>query len=822
MSNRPISPTIFFVLFLICISAGSVAQQSGINFKHLSTVDGLSNFTVLSIAQDHQGFMWFGTMDGLNRFDGEHIKIYREEPDDPNSLGNNFIWSLLCSSDSGLWVGTYRGLYYYDFYHDNFHLIPIIDGIGNKNIAMEIRSLLVDENWLWVGTNRGLFRYDLFLEKIIPFEVDINEHDRPIGNVIALEKSNDGTLWIGDEKGLMKYQNGKFNRIDIEINSQHNVSFQGLGISIDNTGKVWFGTHNLELGLIIYDPETKSSITLSKKDGYLPHNRVKSLFRFPDGNIWLGTRWGLAIINEKTYDSRHIIHERYDPGSISHNSIRQIFQSKSGVIWIGTYSGGVNYIDPESQRIAHFTDKYNNENSINFNIVSTIFEDKNKNFWIGTEYGGGVNIYDPSTGRFHVIKKEEGKNSLVDDNIKSIIEDQRGRKFIATQNGLSIYSPAKNSFINISKKPGTRGILTDLRVHDLCLDKLGNIWVGTRGGPNRIQMYDVKCDSIINFFPVDTEFPVTDHVIINSMIYDEKRDIVWAGSDKGLDGFSIRTKEYLKDKNFLSMSERLEGITINDLMLDKKGIFWIATFGHGLYLMDLNSFRLRKVNRDEGLVESSIYALTNDNDGYVWASVNAHLLKIKASNSIVDPITYIEKYGIQEGFPPQQYFRTSAYKGSDGTLYFGGDDGFISFNPREVENIVFHPSVAILDILVNGISLEVISKTTNQFLNVASLNKVVLAYKQSSFAVQFIAPNYINPDNTWYPYQLSGIHDSWQDLGNSNAINITKLKAGNYELKIKASSDPDNFAQEFTTINMEIKPPYWGTPLAYLIYVILI
>ncbi|MCK5279185.1 MAG: hypothetical protein KAK04_11610, partial [Cyclobacteriaceae bacterium] len=334
-----------------------------------------------SIAQDHQGFMWFGTMDGLNRFDGKHIKIYREDPDDPNSLGNNFIWSLLCSSDSGLWVGTYRGLYYYDFHHDNFHLIPIIDGIGNKNIAMEIRSLLVDENWLWVGTNRGLFRYDLFLEKNIPFEVDINEHDRPIGNVIALEKSNDGTLWIGDEKGLMKYQNGKFNRIDIEINSQHNVSFQGLGISIDNTGKVWFGTHNLELGLIIYDPETKSSITLSKKDGYLPHNRVKSLFRFPDGNIWLGTRWGLAIINEKTYDSRHIIHERYDPGSISHNSIRQIFQSKSGVIWIGTYSGGVNYIDPESQRIAHFTDKYNNENSINFNIVSTIFEDKNKNFW---------------------------------------------------------------------------------------------------------------------------------------------------------------------------------------------------------------------------------------------------------------------------------------------------------------------------------------------------------------------------------------------------------------------------------------------------------
>lgn len=797
------------------------AQHKEIAFKHLSTIDGLSNFTVFSIAQDHQGFMWFGTMDGLNRFDGKHIKTYREDPDDLNSIGNNFIYSLQISSDSGLWVGTNRGLYYYDFYYNSFSSIPIVDSTGNNNVNIIIRSLLLDENWLWIGTNKGLFKYDLTENKFPQFDRDVDKGDQPAGTVYALYKSQDGIIWIGSDQGLTRYDNGIFSKIDLNKNSKRDIPEIVISIISDKKGRIWLGTQGLQTGIIIYDPIKKTVEELNESNGHLPYNRVNCLYRFENGNIWAGTTWGLSIIDPKTYESNFIVHRRHDPGSISQNSIKYIYQDQNGLIWISTYSGGVNYFDAKSQKITSFTHNSDDENSLNYNIVSCIFEDGQNDLWIGTEYGG-VNIFSNTDKTFKVLKKETDQNSLINDNVKSIIEDQRGRKFIATQFGLSIYNPTDNSFVNISDQLSSRGSLDYRIVHDLCQDKYGNIWIGTIGERGHFQMYDLLKDTILHFYPEKRNFPTLYSVGVNSMVYDETRDIVWAGGNNGLAGFNIESKKYVTDDALLPAASTFQDIIINDLFLDNNGILWIATFGRGLFIMDVETFQLRRIGRNEGLFESSFYALISDDDGNIWASVSASLLKIKALDSFKNPIIHVEKFGIQEGFPPQQYFRTATYKGDDGTLYFGGDNGFISFNPREVENIVFHPAVAILDIHVDGKSLEIESKTKDRYLNVASMKEVSLTYNQSSFAVQFIAPNFINPDNTWYQYQLFGSHDSWQKLENANAINFSELKPGNYELRLRASSDPDSFAEDFTAINIEINPPYWGTPLAYFIYVIII
>ncbi len=233
---------------------------------------------------------------------------------------------------------------------------------------------------------------------------------------------------------------------------------QGLGIAFDGKGNLWFGTDNADMGVIVYDPVNQTQEILSQQDGYLPHNRVKSFFRLADGNILIGTRWGLGMINEITYEYQHFLHDPYDAGSISHNSIREIFQSRNGIIWFGTYSGGVNYFDINSQKISHFSNRPNDENSLNFNIVSFIYEDTDKKLWIGTEMEG-INIFDPEDRSFRVLKNEPGKNSLVHDNIKSILEDQTGRFFIATQFGVSIYDPLSRNFTNIDDKPSSMGQL---------------------------------------------------------------------------------------------------------------------------------------------------------------------------------------------------------------------------------------------------------------------------------------------------------------------------------------------------------------------------
>ena len=818
--------SLHFVLLLFTFQH-AVAQDQQISFKHLSTVDGLSNFTVFSIEQDNRGFMWFGTMDGLNRFDGKQIRTYRLNKDNPYSLGNNMVHTLLCTSDSGMWVGTGLGLYYYDFFHDDFHSIPIVTTVGDSIEDVEIKTLVQDQNIIWIGTSHGLFKYDLINEHLVN-DWNKGENNTITTTIEVIHITNDGRVWIGGEQGLLTFQNENLVRIENDESLKYNDETNVISINSDSKGRIWFGTLDRETGLMIYDPENGNFIDLNAQDGYLPHNKVNCLYTFRDGKVWAGTTWGLSIIDQDDFTSQKLLYERQNPRSISHNSIRDIYQGKDGIIWIGTYSGGVNYFDTRSQLIRHETNIYQNRFSLSFNIVSSIFEDNNKDLWIGTEYGG-LNILNHSDKSYRVLRRNENPNSLKSDNVKSTIQDNAGRIFIATQFGLSIYDPQDNSFFNIDDNLSTRGRLNFSGLMDFCKDNLGNIWIATHKwigisklpGPGYLLMYDIEKDSIIHYLPKNNELPIVEGGV-NSLVYDPARDFIWCGGDNGLTGFNSKSKKYLNDEKFLKTAGSIKGTVINDLFLDGNGLLWLATFGDGLWVMDINSYQLRKISADEGISENSFYALTVDDDGNIWASVSAYLLKIGGLNNIDGKVRLVEKYGIQEGFPPQQYFRKAACKGSDGTLYFGGDDGYIEFNPKEVKNRVFYPSVTILDISINGESLELMSKKKDQFLNVASLKRVSLTHAQSSFAVQFIAPNFINPDNTWYQYQLSGIHDTWQDLGNANTINFTELNAGEYELKLRASSDPENFMDEYNSILLNVAPPFWGTPLAYLIYLILI
>lgn len=812
---------------LLCftfINKTSIAQRQQISFKHLSTVDGLSNFTVLSITQDKQGFMWFGTMDGLNRFDGKQIRTYRHSHTGMYSLGNNFVHSLLCTSDSGLWVGTGQGLYYYDYHHDDFHPVPILNDHGDFMEDLEIKTMIHDDDFIWIGTSHGLFKYDLMNASIISY---FSEAQSILTETVeSLHQSDDGTIWIGGKQGLMFIRDDKLLRVENDADKKYTDETVVISINSDTKGNIWFGTLDRETGLIIYNPENQTFKDLNASDGYLPHNKVNCLYRFDDGKIWSGTTWGLSIIDQADYTSQILMYERQNPKSISHNSIRDIFRGEDGIIWIGTYSGGINYVDTRSQFIRHTSNIYQNEYSLSFNIVSSIYEDGNQNLWIGTEYGG-LNVLSKKDKTFTVLRRNSSPNSLKSNNVKSTIEDKKGRLFIATQFGISIYNPESGSFFNIDDTGGPRGKLNSYGVKDLCKDGDGNIWIGTHKwigtskipGPGYLLKYDVILDSIIHYMPDNKDLSIIDGGV-NTLVYDQKSDIIWSGGDNGLVAFDVNKNLYLTDKNLLNSIADLSDV--NDLYLDKNGLLWIATFGAGLQILDVQTYQLRRISNHEGINESSIYAIIGDDIGNIWTSTSANLLKVKAPVSFSDSVRKVERYGIQEGFPPQQFYRGAACKGSDGTLFFGGDDGYISFNPAEVVNIIFHPNVTILDVLVNGKSLELLSDIEDQYLNVSSLSRVPLTHDQSSFAVQFIAPNFISPENTWYQYQLSEIHQEWQDLGTSNTINFTELKAGRYTLKLRASSDPQHFINEFSAIQITVNPPYWASPWAYLVYLIMI
>lgn len=814
-----------YLLVLASFVASAQKQNTDISFKHLSTVDGLSNFTVFSIAQDRQGFMWFGTMDGLNRFDGRHMRTYKVDDLEPGSLGNNHVYSLLCTSDTGMWVGTANGLYHYNFIYDDFSRIALTNNTGTEAPILEVKSMMQNGDHLWIGTSQGLFVYDLREKRISTSLAKLI--DSISATVETIHRSGDGNIWIGGREGLFIFSDDKLARIESDPMGKYHDGSNVISIISDRQDRIWFGTMDLESGLMIYDPTNGSFTELNRKDGYLPHNKVNCLFSLDDGKIWAGTTWGLAILDEISFSSQHYLYDRRNPGSISQNSIRKIFSGTNDIIWIGTYSGGVNFFDRRSQLIRHETNIYENETSINFNIVASIFEDSEQNLWIGTEYGG-VNIYDRQRGTYRVLMRKPGINSLINDNIKSVVEDRFGRKFIATQFGLSIYDPSTRTFFNIDDAETSRGKLNFKIVVDLCMDGDGDVWIGTNKwigtsrmtGPGYVLKYDVSSDTIIHFPTENAASSIVDGGV-NCMIYDDVRNMIWSGGDNGITGFNLDDHSYISDDVFLEMTEVFDGVVINDIVLDQFGLLWVATFGYGLYVVDLESYRVRQLGDANGLPESSFYSLVRDDDA-IWISTNAQLLKIHQFTEFEDGDIQIDNFGIQEGFPPQQYFRNAAYKDRDGILYFGGDDGYIAFDPKEVEKIILTPSVILLNLYVNGEPFNIEAAHGDQHLNLAALDEVTLNHNQSSFSVEFIGPNYINPGNTWYQYQLVGMDDDWQGLRNSHEINFAELKRGNYELRVRASSDPERFAEEYTSIAINVLPPYWATSWAYLIYLAVI
>ncbi|MCK5371678.1 MAG: hypothetical protein KAQ62_24110, partial [Cyclobacteriaceae bacterium] len=357
--------------------------------------------------------------------------------------------------------------------------------------------------------------------------------------------------------------------------------------------------------------------------------------------------------------------------------------------------------DPRTELITHFTDAINYDNTINYNIITSIYKDKNDELWLGTE-GRGINIYNSEKGEFTYIRQNSNETSLVHENIKEILGDKKGRKFIATVNGLSIYNPLDDSFFNITKNPAERGYINSNTVHDLCGDKYGNVWLGTTGTFGRFQMYDIGRDTIFHFLMDDQESEKLINIDINVQFYDETNNILWAGGDDGLCAFNVENKSYLVESKYLELVEAFRGIIITDLHMNNQDLLWVGTLGRGLYIVDINSYELRKVTQEDGFYDYSIYSLISDSLGNIWAAANEYLLKISNISHIHEKIGSIEKLGIQEGFPPQQYYRKSVHKDAEGYLYFGGDNGFIKFNPIDIYNIIIHPSVILTNIMVNG------------------------------------------------------------------------------------------------------------------------
>lgn len=794
----------FFSLFFLFNSQGQEISRANqlLKFKQFSLAEGLSQSSVICILQDSKGFMWFGTRDGLNKYDGHTFKTYRYDYRDKNSLSNSFIRVLLEDKNGNIWIGTNNGLNKYLPSKDNFERFKHNQ---NKNslINNEIWSLITgEENYIWIGTNGGLEKFNTLSgksEHIKNFKSDLKN------NIRSIFKDSNKNLWICNRENitLLNIKNNKISEISYPstqirkpIRNYSPVIFE------DTKNTIWLGFRD---GLATYNKITKEFEHFSIKNGNITTitEEVRAIHEDLFGNFWVGTYNGLYIINKERNKISHYKHNENNFNSLSQNSIYSIVGDTKGDVWIGTYAGGVNYYD-RSYDIFKNYNAGSNTFKLNYKVVSAIVEDLSGNLWIGTE-GGGLNVLNKTTGKFtYYTHNKNNSNSISTNNVKSIIRTQKGNFWIGTHDGgLNFLNPNKKPFIFKKYKTDVNDSLSlsNNRIISLFEDHKRNIWIGTSGGG--LNMYNPKKDKFLR---------IKDYSgFIGEIIYDISKthdaNILLISGNKGLATLNINSNKITPIKYAVkNVNDDSETITLCAYEDNYKN-YWIGTEGSGLFYYDTKTKESTKYGISEGLPNEVIYTILPDDFNNIWFSTNKGLSRFNLESN------KFKNFDVSDGLIENEFNYGAKLKLKNKELMFGSANGIVIFNPNKIIENSFIPPVYITSISVNN----------EPYLSGTDIIKdIELTHDQNVFSFNFIALSYSQSDKNKYAYKLEGFNKDWNYVGNKKSATYTNLDAGSYVFRVKASNNDGLWNEKGQAVHVKILPPLWKTWWAYLIYTLLL
>ena len=794
-------------LLLFCFSIGFVFSQEQVNnykalkFKNFSLKEGLSQSSVLCILQDKKGFLWFGTRDGLNKYDGNEFKIFRRNSQDSKSLSSNFIKTLYEDSKGNLWVGTIDGLNKFNLKTNSFERY-VIDTKKKGFDHFEIWSIVEDENeYLWLGTSLGIKKIDT--KKDVFVEAVYNESDKNIFNAPtrSLLMTSNNELWVKTTKHIglyslktkaIKYYPYPGNYLAEQHKNNVSVLYQ------DKEKNIWLGFKN---GLALFNKDIDSfeffSLKTQKKEAI--KDDVRSICEDYQGNLWVGTYNGLYVLNQKKDSISHLIHDQNNPNSLCQNSIYKIYQDIKGDIWIGTYAGGISYYDRSYDIFKHFYSGANNT-KLNYKVVSSIIEDENNNLWIGTE-GGGINVYNKETGIFkYYTNNPNNSNSLSANNVKAMIKDHADNLWIGTHDeGLNFLNPKKRpfKFKKYKNDSDNNNGLSNNRIISLFEDYENNIWIGTSGGG--LNVLNNKTNTITR---IEDTLGIAGNIIYKIAKTSNKNELLVGGSN-GLAKINIKTKQ-LSKIDYLKENDLQVSVGVLSIYEDNNKNLWIGTDGEGLYYYKTTSKTI-KFDTTKGLPNDVIYGIVPDNNKHIWLSTNYGLSRIHIESF------QIKNFNDSDGLQSNEFNYGAYLKNKKGELLFGGANGFNIFNPNEIIENSFVPPVSITSFKVNN----------KPYLNITDTTDLItLKHDQNVFNFEFVALSYSQPNKNQYAYKLEGFDEAWNFIGNKKSATYTNLDHGDYIFKVKASNNDELWNEKGAEIKIAILPALWQTWWAYLIYLI--
>jgi ligand-binding sensor domain-containing protein/signal transduction histidine kinase/CheY-like chemotaxis protein len=793
------------------LSFTAVAQLS---FDHLSVTNGLSQSTVLSICKDSRGYLWFGTRDGLNRYDGRSFKIYRSDPEDVHTISaEDYVSSIVEDKKKQLWIGTQNGLNRYVPETDAFERIVYNDKDPNSISDKIILTMLADQKGqIWFGTNLGLSMLESPDSKKFK---KFYKADGLAGNSIyALMEDRKGNIWVGSSEGLTRIS--KYNKQYVfktfvnQASDPGSISGNSIkSIAEDQQGRIWIGTETE--GLNLFQPETQSFIHFKHRPGAsngVSNNIIRKIMVAKNGDLWIATMNGLNILDHKTLRFTNYYHDADNRKSLSDNSIKDIYEDNQGSVWVGSMFGGINVAHRNTIPFTVYK-YYKYKNSISSDIVSVIAGDSADNLWIGTE-GQGLNHYNVKTNQFTHYASDPGKpGSLGSNTIKAIYKDRKGRIWIGLfQGGLELFLPESGQFKHYKPQPGQPNSLSYGYVSSIAETDQGILLIGTSS--KGLNLFDPERET----FTVISDLPTKGLRLTSSYIrfaYQDSKRNLWVGTPRGLNLLKPGQSQFKYFFKSLKHPDSLLSNQISCIREDRKGNIWIGSLRGGLSLYQPQKGSFVTYTKVNGLASDNIIDLLDDNEGNLWISTDRGLTKFDPSKKT------FKNYNVTDGLPANEFNVNSAYKNKDGRLYFGSYNGLVAFTPRDIKENAVIPSIVFSGLKLFNQPVGINGPDHLLKEDISFTKEITFSASQNIFTIEFLALNYIQPQRNRYAYKLDGFEKDWNYVSIPTAT-YTNLPAGKYKFLVKASNNDGLWSNTPASIEIRILPPLWRTWWAYTLY----
>ncbi|MCB2379338.1 histidine kinase [Hymenobacter sp. BT635] len=781
---------IFLFLLLIGLVSGKTgtarAQTPGsLTFRTLTAAQGLSENSVYSMVQDRQGFLWFGTQDGLSRYDGVEFRVFRNDPQRAGSLSSNFILSLAEDQQGRLWVGTGGGgLCRYNPVTGRFQAFEYEQNDINGLADNFVRVVFCDQKGqIWAGTEGGLHRF-------VPAKKHFQRFTHPLtpkenlrrNSVRAITQTSGGQLWVGTGEGRVSWLDARTGYLAPDTRWQATSAITAL--QPDAAGGLWIGT---ETDGLWYLPAQGPAKAVGRLPGG-PGETIRALFLDRQHELWVGTNKGLVRYQPTTGTFTTYQHHSNAPHSLPDNVVLSVFQDRSGLLWTGT-EGGISSFEGRPSAFATYPEPQG--------PVWAVCEDRAGRVWVGTESMGVVR-YDAATGQRQTFRHNPADpGSLSEDFVRALCVDKRGRLWVGTQSqGLDCLEPGATRFVHYRHDPAVKGSLSEDFVRTVYEDPQGRLWVGTEGGLN---LFNPEANNFTAF----RHEPANPHSLSNNfvrVVHQDRSGLIWVGTGGGgLCRYNPETGRFVAfradDHNPRSLSSNF----VRSILEDHTGRLWIGTEGGGLCRLDDPSRgQFTTFREPQGLPNDVVYGMLEDASAHLWLSTNKGLARFTPANN------QFYTFDTRDGLPFDEFNAGGYHRGRRGRLYFGGVEGLVSFTPGAVRTNTTPPPVVLTGFRKFNQLVELDTSITVR-------RRVELAPSDYFFSLEFAALNFRLPEKNRYAYMLENFDPDWVQAGTKREATYTNLDPGTYTFRVRATNNDGIWNPRGTALTIVVQPHWYST-----------